>query len=144
MSSVLVLNAGYEPLHRVSVKHAIRMIVREVAVIEESDDDKTFGTFPLPKVLRLLKYIKMGWRVSTPRFSKKKLFQRDNYECAYCGKHATTVDHIVPRCRGGHTVWENAVASCLKCNHKKGSKTPEEAGMKLRYKPHIPTWQMVT
>ena len=57
MSSVLVLNAGYEPLHKVSVKHAIKMIVREVAVIEESHDDEMFGSFPVPKVLRLLKYI---------------------------------------------------------------------------------------
>lgn len=143
MDSVLVLNAGYEPLHRVSIKHAIKMIVREVAVIEESDGNKTFGTFPLPKVLRLLKYIKMSWRVSSPRFSKRRLFQRDNYECAYCGKTANTVDHIIPRCRGGTSVWENAVASCLKCNHKKGSRTPEEANMKLRYKPHIPSWYVI-
>jgi hypothetical protein len=140
MNTVLVLNAGYEPLHHVSVKHAIRMIVREVAVIEESVDDKTFGPFPMPKVLRLLKYIKMNWRTVTPRFSKRKLFQRDNYECAYCGKPANTVDHILPRSRGGITVWENAVASCLKCNHKKANKTPEEANMKLRFVPHVPTW----
>jgi 5-methylcytosine-specific restriction endonuclease McrA len=144
MDSVLILNAGYEPLHRVSIKHAIRMLVREVAVIEESDDNKTFGTFPLPRVLRLLKYIKMGWRVSTPRFSKRRLFQRDNYECAYCGKIANTVDHILPRSRGGTTIWENSVASCLKCNHKKANKTPEEAGMKLRFHPFVPTWQIVS
>lgn len=140
MNTVLVLNAGYEPLHRVSVKHAIKMIVREVAVIEESVDDKTFGPFPMPKVLRLLKYIKMNWRTVNPRFSKRKLFIRDNYECAYCGKTATTVDHILPRSRGGTTIWENAVASCLKCNHKKGNRTLEEANMTLRFLPKIPTW----
>jgi len=142
MSTVLVLNAGYEPLHKVSVKHAIKMIVREVAVIEESEENKTFGTFPMPKVLRLIKYIKMAWRLSNPRFSKKRLFERDNYECAYCGKVATTVDHIVPRSRGGSTVWENTVASCLKCNHKKGNKTLDEAGMKLRFIPVEPRWSI--
>ena len=140
--TVLVLNAGYEPLHRVSVKHAIKMIVREVAVIEESEEDRMFGNFPMPKVLRLVKYIKMSWRVSNPRFSKRRLFQRDNYECAYCGKVATTVDHVVPRCRGGSTVWENTVASCLKCNHKKGNKTLDEAGMKLRFIPVEPRWSI--
>ena len=60
--SVLVLNAGYEPLHRVSIQHAIKMIVREVAVIEEAHEDETFGSFPKPLVLRLVKYIKMSWR----------------------------------------------------------------------------------
>lgn len=143
MSSVLVLNAGYEPLHNVSVKHAIKMIIREVAVIEESDEQKQFGSFPFPKVLRLVKYIKINWRGKNPRFSKSKLYQRDNFECAYCGKTANTIDHIVPRSRGGITTWKNTVASCLKCNHKKGNRTPEEAGMKLRFKPYEPNWSNI-
>ena len=143
MSSVLVLNAGYEPLHRVSVKHAIKMIVREVAVIEESDDDEMFGSFPMPKVLRLLKYIKMNWRGTAPRFSKKRLLQRDNYICAYCGKEASTMDHVLPRSRGGSSSWTNTVSSCLKCNHKKSNRTPEEANMKLSYQPTVPSWQIV-
>ena len=62
MSSVLILNAGYEPLHRVSIQHAIRMLVREVAVVEESLDDKTIGHFPFPLVLRLVRYVKLNWR----------------------------------------------------------------------------------
>jgi hypothetical protein len=143
MKSVLVLNAGYEPLHRVSVQHAIRMIVREVAVIEESDNDQTFGTFPLPKVLRLLKYIRMNWRGKSPRFSKSKLFLRDNYQCGYCGKLADTVDHVIPRSRGGTTTWSNTVASCIKCNRKKGNKTLEDANMKLRIKPFEPDWLLI-
>jgi hypothetical protein len=140
MEHVLVLNAGYEPLHKVSVKHAIKMIVREVAVIEEAEDDKTFGDFPFPKVLRLLRYVKLSWRTANPRFSKKKLFARDKYSCAYCKKEADTVDHVIPRSKGGETTWLNTVASCLKCNHKKGSRTPKEAGMKLLFNPFIPTW----
>ena len=140
MSSVLILNAGYEPLHRVSVRHAIKMLVREVAVIEEAHEEETFGSFPVPLVLRLVRYVKMSWRSARPRFSKKRLFERDNHKCAYCGKEANTVDHVLPRSGGGETVWENVVASCLKCNHKKGSKTPEEAGMKLLTKPYEPNW----
>lgn len=141
MTSVLVLNAGYEPLQRVSVRHAIKMIVREVAVIEEAHEEETFGNFPVPLVLRLVRYVKLSWRAHRkPRFSKRKLFDRDNHECAYCGKAANTVDHVLPRSRGGETTWLNTVSSCLKCNHKKGNRTPEEAGMKLRFIPREPTW----
>lgn len=138
--SVLVLNAGYEPLQRVSVRHAIKMIVREVAVIEEAHEEEKFGDFPMPLVLRLVRYVKLHWRAVKPRFSKRRLFERDNHSCAYCGKAANTVDHIIPRSRGGLTEWTNTVASCLKCNHKKGSRTPEEAGMKLLVKAYEPSW----
>lgn len=137
--SVLVLNAGYEPLHKVSIQHAIKMIVREVAVIEESSDEM-YGPFPKPLVLRLVKYIKMSWRKKSPRFSKNKVLNRDHNSCAYCGKHATTIDHVLPKSRGGLTTWLNTVASCLKCNHKKGNRTLEESGMKLLLIPYIPSW----
>ena len=140
MSSVLVINASYEPLHKVSIQHAIKMLVREVAVIEEADENQKFGDFPRPLVLRLVRYVRLAWRTVSPRFSKKKLFARDKYTCGYCGKSADTVDHVIPRSKGGQTTWENAVASCLKCNHKKGSRTPKEAGMKLLHKPFVPTW----
>lgn len=143
MSSVLVLNAGYEPLQRVSVRHAIKMLVREVAVIEEAKEDETFGEFPVPLVLRLVRYVKLAWKSTVPRFTKRRLLQRDKGKCAYCGKEATTVDHVIPRSRGGTTDWTNSVASCLKCNHKKGSKTPAEAGFKLHYKPYVPTWHQL-
>ena len=139
MSSVLVLNAGYEPLHRVSVQHAIKMLVREVAVIEEAAEEM-FGDFPKPLVLRLVRYVKLHWRNTVPRFSKNKLMMRDNYTCAYCGKPANTVDHVEPRSRGGKTTWTNTVASCLKCNHKKASRTLAESGMKLLLTPYEPSW----
>jgi len=73
MSSVLVLNAGYEPLHRVSVRHAIRMLVREVAVVEEVIEGQTIGNFPMPSVLRLVRYVKLHWRKEQPKWSKKRL-----------------------------------------------------------------------
>lgn len=143
MSGVLVINAGYEPLHMVSINHAIRMLVREVAVVEEAHDGKKIGDFPLPKVLRLVRYIKMHWRTAHPRWSKKRLLERDSHKCAYCGKDATTVDHVLPRSQGGETTWVNTVASCLRCNSRKGSRSLERANMKLLFNPYIPSWLQI-
>lgn len=143
MSTVLVLNAGYEPLHRVSVKHAIKMLVREVAVIEEAEEEM-FGHFPKPLVLRLIKYVQIRWRSQSPKWSKKKLMIRDKQKCGYCGKEATTIDHIIPRSKGGETTWLNTVAACFKCNSKKASRTPKEAGMKINTKIFVPHWYHIT
>lgn len=143
MSAVLVLNAGYEPLHRVSLKHAIRMIVREVAVIEEAVEGVNYGDFPMPMVLRLVRYVKLHWRKEKPKWSKKRLFVRDGNSCAYCGKAAETVDHVVPRCKGGGSTWENTVAACLKCNRKKGQRSVKDAGYALKRMPHAPSWHEI-
>jgi 5-methylcytosine-specific restriction endonuclease McrA len=142
MSTVLVLNAGYEPLHKVSIKHAIGMLVREVAVIEEAAEEM-FGNFPKPLVLRLVKYISMKWRNHNPKWSKDRLLKRDRAICGYCDKTATTIDHIIPRSLGGETTWINTTASCLRCNGKKGSKTIKESNMKLKREPFIPTWEEI-
>jgi hypothetical protein len=139
MTTVLVLNAGYEPLHKVSVHHAIRMLVREVAVIEEASDEM-FGDFPKPLVLRLVNYVKIKWRKLHPTWSKKGLMFRDKNKCGYCGKRGNSVDHIVPRSKGGKTEWLNTVIACIKCNGKKGSKTLKESGMKLMIEITTPSW----
>lgn len=134
---VLVLNASYEPLQRVSMRHAIKMLVREVAVIEEADTGK-FGPFPVPKVLRLVRYVVMRWAHRRKHLCTKTAIKARDKMCAYCGGHAETVDHIIPRSRGGGLTWENAVAACLKCNHRKANRTPAEAGMKLLVVPAAP------
>lgn len=134
---VLVLNASYEPLQRVSMRHAIKMLVREVAVIEEASDG-TFGPFPVPKVLRLVRYVVMKWAHRRRHICTKSAIKLRDKMCAYCGGHAETVDHIVPRSRGGTLTWENAVAACMKCNHRKANRTPAEAGMKLLVTPIAP------
>lgn len=135
---VLVLNASYEPLQRVSLRHAIRMLVREVAVIEEAHAEFTFGPFPMPKVLRLLRYVVTKWvHRRNPICTKSAIKARDG-RCAYCGGHAETVDHIVPRSRGGTLTWDNAVAACTRCNHRKANRTPKEAGMSLLFEPRAP------
>lgn len=135
---VLVLNASYEPLQRVSLRHAIKMLVREVAVIEESDPG-SFGPYPKPKVLRLVRYVVTRWMHRRSSLCTKTAIKARDKVCAYCGGHAETVDHIVPRSRGGALTWENAVAACLKCNHRKADRTPEEAGMTLLIVPGRPT-----
>jgi len=134
---VLVLNASYEPLQRVSMRHAIKMLVREVAVIEEASDGN-FGPFPVPKVLRLIRYVVMKWAHRRKHICTKSAIKLRDKMCAYCGGHAETVDHIVPRSRGGTLTWENAVAACMKCNHRKANRTPAEAGMKLLLTPIVP------
>jgi 5-methylcytosine-specific restriction endonuclease McrA len=143
---VLVLNAGYEPLHTVSVAHAIRMLVRDVAVVHETDGTDFGGLFPRPKVVRLVRYVVMKWRYSgPPRWSRRGVLQRDGHVCAYCGHRATTVDHVLPLSRGGErTSWLNTVAACggtaRSCNARKGDRTPAEAGLSLRFAPRVPSW----
>ena len=95
MTGVLVLNAGYEPLHRVSLAHAVRMLHRRVAVVEEAVDGRTFGPYPLPAVLRLVRYVQMRWRHrGVPTWSRAGMLARDGHVCAYCGRRALTVDHV--------------------------------------------------
>lgn len=145
MSTVVILNADYLPLQTVDLRHAVRMLAREVAIVEEQDGDRMIGPFPLPKVVRLIKYIYVKWRNGhgKPRYSRVGLLKRDKGVCAYCGGPGSTVDHIVPQSRGGETSWMNCVVACggsKGCNAKKRNRTPEEAGMKLRYKPFVPTF----
>lgn len=140
-AGVLVLNAGYEKLHYVSLRHAVNMLAREVAVVEEAAPGRPIGKWPRPMVVRLVRYVQMRWRACrSPAWSRKGMLARDRHRCAYCGAHATTVDHIVPRSRGGANSWENTVAACRTCNGRKRDRTPAEAGMRLLVTPYVPTW----
>lgn len=139
MSAVLVLNAGYEPLHKVSLRHAIKMLHRQVAVIEEAIDGQSFGPYRVPRVLRLVRYVAMRWAQREPAFSKVGVKRRDG-KCAYCLGRPETIDHIIPASRGGELSWLNTVAACKKCNNKKANRTPTEARMKLLIRPTIPTY----
>ncbi|SHF79288.1 HNH endonuclease [Streptoalloteichus hindustanus] len=139
---VLVLNASYEPLHTVSVRHAIRMLVRQVAVVEEAIEGHTLGDFPVPRVLRLLRYISMRWRYGrAPGWSRRGVLVRDGKRCAYCGRPGDTVDHVLPVSRGGRSEWLNTVCACAPCNGRKRDRTPQEAGMRLLRHPKVPNWQ---
>lgn len=135
---VLVLNASYEPLHRVAITHAIKMLVREVAVIEVAHETAVFGDFRLPTQLRLIRYVPMSWKYRADARCTKSGVRRRDGACGYCGGPAETIDHIVPASRGGPLTWGNAVAACFACNNRKADRTPEEAGMRLRVVPSIP------
>ncbi|WP_344236413.1 HNH endonuclease [Actinocorallia libanotica] len=145
MARVLVLNASYEPLQRVDLRHAIRMLVRGVAVIEEAVDGRSFGAFPEPKVLRLVRYVAMRWRYSRrPGWSKAGVYKRDRGRCGYCGRPGDSIDHIVPVSRGGESTWENTVLACTRCNHRKADVLLHECGMRLAVAPSVPTWEQLT
>lgn len=138
---VLVINADLGPLHRVSLRHAIRMLCRQVAEIHEAEPDRLIGIYPLPRVVRLVRYVVTRWRYTRgPGWSRAGVLVRDGRRCGYCGAAASTVDHIQPRCRGGRNTWTNTVAACYGCNQRKGDLTPAEAGMRLRSDPSVPTW----
>jgi 5-methylcytosine-specific restriction endonuclease McrA len=142
MSGVVVLNTDNTALHTVSVQHAIRMLVREVAIVEEAHEDRRIGPYPWPLVLRLVRYVKTAFRYArTPAWSKRGVLRRDRHTCGYCGDTAHTVDHLLPQSRGGRNTWLNTVAACTRCNHRKANRTPGEAGMVLRTKPAVPSWK---
>lgn len=139
-----VLNGNYLALGKTSVKRALALVIRGDAIISENTGDgRTIRAenlqFPYPLVIRLLKAIHVPFYVGPAHVSKSGVRKRDGNLCAYCLGPALTVDHILPQSRGGKDTWENLVASCTKCNGKKASKTPEEAGMPLLFQPTVPT-----
>lgn len=145
MEQVLLLNITYEPLKVINWKKAITLLcLGKVEVIEEYTREihSVSFTLKLPSVVRLLKLVK---RPKSPvRFSRQNIYARDRYRCQYCGKvfpgEELTYDHILPKSRGGRTVWENIVTCCVACNRKKGGRTPKEADMTLVREPTRPTW----
>lgn len=145
MTDVLVLNADELPLHRVSLRHAVRMLVRQVAEVHEAQPDRLIGVFPMPTIVRLVRYVVTKWRHQAgPGWTKPGVLKRDGHHCGYCGKTASTVDHIVPRSRGGANSWKNTTACCYSCNQRKADRLPAEAGMVLRIRPYAPTWAQFT
>lgn len=141
-ATVVVLNANYLPHQVVDMRHALRMLCRQVAVVEEAEEGRTIGPFPVPKVVRLLKFVYLKFNPSRggPRYSRAAILRRDNNTCTYCGKHGNTIDHIIPRSQGGLSSWMNSVTACRRCNEKKANRTPAEAGMPLLFKPYVPSF----
>ena len=143
--SVLVLNATFEPLSLVSVRRAIVLLLRDKAELVEATERMLHSAsraLPEPLVIRLTRYVRLPHRSVPP--TRGAVMLRDAYTCQYCGdtpgKHALTVDHVVPRCRGGSHNWSNLTTACKRCNCKKGSMNPHEAGMKLMRRPFEPTY----
>lgn len=97
------------------------------------------GPHQWPKAVRLIRYVVTKWMYRPAAYSRESLLRRDAHRCAYCGRAAKTVDHIVPQSRGGKWTWLNTVAACSACNGRKANRTPEEAGMRLLIEPYVPT-----
>ena len=145
MEHTLLLNVTYEPLRVISWQKAITLLtLGKVEVIEEYDREIHSVSFSiqLPSVVRLLYLVKR--RQQEVKFSRKNIYARDDGRCQYCGMSLLpkeiTYDHVLPKSRGGNTSWENVVTCCVSCNSRKGSKTPEQAHMKLLKKPKKPRW----
>src|SRR5919201_5091877 len=139
---VLVLNASYEPLNVCTVKRARVLVFKGKAEVIESLDRplrSATSTFVWPHVIRLVHYVRVP-RTVKRKISRRALFARDGWRCVYCGTGSgrLTLDHVVPRSRGGESVWENVVTACAPCQHRKRNQTLEEARMELLHLPKAP------
>lgn len=140
-ANVLVLNQDYQPLSVCSVQRSIKLIFLEKAELLHDDPKKEVRTtrksFQFPSVIRLRNYIRVPYAKIV--LSRRNVMRRDDFTCQYCGKRSgLTIDHIVPKSRGGKDTWENLTTACDKCNVRKGNRTPKEANMALHNKPYRP------
>ena len=138
MAKVLVLNASYEPLNITNWRRAVVLLLKGKAETLESNGKFIYTDFPLPTVIRLRHYIKVPYK-EIP-LTRRNLLERDRHTCQYCNYKGEqlTLDHVITRSRGGGETWENLVAACVRCNIKKGNRTPKEAQMPLNYTPRRP------
>lgn len=145
MRSALVLNATFEPLSVVPARRAACLILADRADLIADDGSALHSAslvVPSPSVVRLRYVVRVPYQRRTT-LSRRALFARDDHRCQYCGGHADSIDHIVPRSRGGRHEWENVAAACRPCNLRKRDRTPAEAGMVLARPPRMPrehTW----
>ena len=137
---VLVLNASYEPINVTPVRRAVVLVIKGVATTEEADGmfiHSSSATFRVPSVIRLREFRRIPYQ--TRALSRKNILMRDRYTCQFCARvlpaAELTLDHVIPRSRGGHTDWDNLVACCHRCNNMKGDRLPEEANLKLLRPP---------
>lgn len=142
---VLVLNQDYQAISLCSAERAFVLIFLQKA--EMVSDHKSLllrsvgATYPYPSIIRLQRYIQLPFkRVS---LSRTNVFKRDGFKCVYCSKNENlTVDHVIPRSKGGRDSWHNLVTACQRCNTEKGDRTPEQAEMQMSHKPFRPSFIM--
>jgi 5-methylcytosine-specific restriction endonuclease McrA len=140
---VLVLNASYEPINVCTVRRAAVLVLKSRAEVLEKGEGALHSerlALERPCVIRLIRYVRIPRDVHRRKITRKAVLARDAYTCQYCGHEASglTVDHVIPRSRGGESVWENIVASCAPCNRKKGNRMPREARMHPAKRPKAP------
>ena len=152
MSQVLLLNVTYEPMRVIPVRRAVGLLMRGAAEGVEGIAARLRTpsiVFEVPAVIRLRYYVNVPQRGAM--WSRRRVLTRDGYTCVYCGAHAGerhrgrvltqvdfTVEHLIPLSRGGGNTWGNTACACRWCNHRKGSRTPHEAGLRLRWEPKTP------
>lgn len=140
MTRTLVLNATYEPLGVVAERRALILLLNRRATMLEPSGvvfHYTSGQIELPSVIRLNKFVRIPYRHAVP-LSRRALFARDGGRCVYCSAPATSIDHVIPRSRGGAHNWENVVSACHRCNHLKADKPLKELGWRLPKLPREP------
>ncbi len=160
---VLVINRSWVPVHVTTVRRAVCMLYRDTALAVATDDlqvhnfEEWIGLLspstaywirsssmplPAPEVILLRDFNKVP--VKEAPFTRRNLYQRDNYTCQYCFRRASaerlSIDHVMPRSRGGRTSWENCVLACIRCNAVKADRSLKEAGLRLRRRPQRPHW----
>ncbi len=140
---VLILNRNYQPVMVTGVKRAIILaFLDKVDVLEHYNEwvHSPSISLQLPSVVKLKRYT--PFNLNDVALSRRNILQRDRHTCQYCGKTSVslTIDHVIPRHRGGKDIWENLVAACVKCNNIKGDRTPEESGMILLNRPKKPSF----
>jgi 5-methylcytosine-specific restriction endonuclease McrA len=140
---VLVLNATHEPINVCTVRRAAVLLLKDKAEVLEQGAASLHSehlTMHRPEVIRLVSYVRVPRDVHRRKITRKAVLARDAWTCQYCGsqKAGLTVDHVIPRSRGGESVWENIVASCAPCNRRKGNRLPREVQMHPRKSPRPP------
>ena len=140
---MLVLNASYEPINVCTIRRAAVLVLKERAEVLEKGRGALHSerlALARPCVIRLMRYVRIPRDVHRRKITRKAVLARDAYTCQYCGREAggLTVDHVIPRSRGGESVWENIVASCAPCNRRKGNRLPREVAMHPRKRPNPP------
>ena len=147
-SATLLLNATYEPLCVVSSRRAIVLVLAEKAEAVDSAVEVVHAetlSLPVPVVVRLTRYVRVPYPAQVP-LSRRAVFTRDGQTCVYCGGSATSIDHVVPRSRGGTHTWDNVVAACRRCNHAKADRSLAELGWALPHPPRTPSgaaWRLL-
>lgn len=138
MGKVLVLNASYEPLNITSWRRAVVLLLKGKAEQLEYKGREIYSDFPLPTVIRLRYYVRVPYK-EIP-LTRRNVLERDRHICQYCRAKGDqlTIDHVIPRSRGGGDTWENLVGACVRCNVRKGNRTPKEANMTLLTQPRRP------
>lgn len=142
---VLLLNQDYSALTVCSVERAVILVLLRKAEMVEALPDRFVRSpstrVPWPSIIRLKAFVRVPYK--RVMLSRKNVLRRDKHRCQYCGnKRDLTVDHVLPKSRGGRDTWENLVAACNRCNNRKGDRTPDEAGMPLARRPFRPSYVM--